>query len=750
MLRLQHVKLAAAFDGFLEMTSTARARHEVAQRTVMRLKHRQLAGALDSWHATTVAFKKRHKRSVLGAARRRRSKLADAFEFFKNAAIDCKERRAVNFRLGARLRLSQLAGAFDGLCATVQLIKVQRQVVARTVSKLQQRDTCDMFSRWVMFVDDQRLQASSRAKKLLKRALELWAIYVDDKRQETSEQDASVLQSRLSDALRQGQEASLACDRAQEEAEAARRETEATRLLLEQESERDAENEKEKAGLLQKQIDMAQQEAQDARLAHQTAKQEAQDAKAQIEELTLLVEEAERERESEKDSLLEQFEKENRRAAEMAAMVQKLCMEKQLQDTSDAKERVVQEAALAQEREQMRTALLAKEQELAREREARQASEQGAQGRSDGAAARLSKDSSRRIEELERHNDDLHAAWHSLQQQIEAGDGPSDEAEAIRDEALSAALQRAEKEAREKEMLRQELETILSLLESLSQANDAWLLQHSAGGTQPAKSADNDAYVSLGLPPRGRASLRVVRTPIQSQDKDRWQVPMLQDESTVVLGSVIKGDLVPVSSAYKQPRALITPPSSRGSSLSSCGTDQLLMTPSSRRLSSVRPMQLMASLGDLSFRSSGRKRRSSASMASSTPSSTKSLSPSASAHRTALPTALDPALRAAQPDLPPPTPPSPSASSPPRHHIRPDRADTLQDDSPLPPPPPISAPLSLPSSPSASEARTALRHMDPNGGFRRGADAAAVKSPTRYVRVASLLPLSIGLSCPYQ
>jgi hypothetical protein len=497
-LRFQHLKLAAAFDLLLELTSRAKTRREVGQRAVMKLMHSRNAAAFGSWHGVTAKLNKRREMS----------------------------------EMGARLQCAQLAWAFD------------------------------------------RLRASTQ-----------------------QEHEAAVLQMRLNDALRVGQEVGLACTRAQEEAESAKREAECMRLLVEQESVKD----KESAHVLLLQIHQARQEAQDAKFECEKVRQEADDdkakAQAQIESLVLLVEETEKEMESEKDNLLEQFERENRRAAEMSAMVQKLCMEKEQKEASDANQKMVVETAWTQERElreRVQRELEAKEQELTREREPRETSVH-VQGRDLGAAANLAEELSGRIEELERHNDDLLAANHLLQQQIVAasdqGRAPSCAASAALDvsaldEALSAALQQAEKAAAEKEHLRQELDAILSSLVALSLGNDAWLLQHSPGSTQPALLADQEVYVKLGLPPKGRTSQRVVRTPIQCQEH-RYRMSMMSslqaDDSTVVLGSVIKGDLVPVSSAYKQPRALITPPSSRGSSLGSCGMDQLVCTPSSRR-----------------------------------------------------------------------------------------------------------------------------------------------------------------------
>ena len=500
-LRFQHLKVAAAFDFLLEMTSRAKTGREVGKRAVMRLLRSRNAAAFGSWHVVTATLKKRREMSEKGAMRRRRCKLAVALQVFMDTVSECKARRIVALRLIARLQCAQLAWAFDGLRASTQ-----------------------------------------------------------------QEHEADVLQMKLNDALREGQELSLACTGAQKEAESAKREAECMSLLVEQESGKD----KESTHVLLLQIHQARQEAQDAKLACEKVRQEADDdkakAQAQIESLVLLVEETEKEMESEKDNLLEQFERENRRAAEMSAMVQKLCMEKELKEASDTNQKMVVETAWTQERElreRVQRELEAKEQELTREREAR---------------------------ETTVHLRGL-AANHLLQQQIVAA---SDQERApfrpasvalnvsALDEALSAALQQAQKEAAEKEQLRQELDAVLSSLVALSLANDEWLLQHSPA----ALLADQEVYVMLGLPPKGRASQRVVRTPIQCQEP-RYRMSMMSslqtDDSTVVLGSVIKGDLVPVSSAYKQPRALITPPASRGSSLGSCGTDQLVYTPSSRR-----------------------------------------------------------------------------------------------------------------------------------------------------------------------
>jgi hypothetical protein len=500
-LRFQHLKLAAVFDFLLEMTSRAKTRREVGQRAVMRLLHSRNAAAFGSWHAVTSTLKMRRERSEMGAMRRRRCKLAVALQVFMDAVSECKERRIVSLKLIARLQCAQLAWAFDGLRATTQ-----------------------------------------------------------------QEHEEAVLQIRLNDALREGQEASLACFRAQEEAKSAKRETECMRLFMEQESGKDEES----AHVLLLQIHQARQEAQDAKLACEKARQEAEDdkakAQAQIESLVLLVEETEKEMESEKDNLLEQFERENRRAAEMSAMVQKLCMEKELKEASDANQKLVVETAWTQERElreRVQRELEAKEQELTREREARETSEH-VRGRDLGAEANLAEELSRRIEQLETHNDDLQAANHFLHQQIVAANGqeraPSRAASAALDvsdlnEALSAALQQAMKAAAEKEQLRQELNAILSSLEALSLANDVWLSQHSPGSAQ-------GVYVRLGLPPRGRMSQHVVRTPIQCRYRMSMMSSLQADESTVVLGSVIKGDLVPVSSAYKQVAYFFPLPSS--------------------------------------------------------------------------------------------------------------------------------------------------------------------------------------------
>jgi len=223
-LRFQHLKLAAAFDLLLEMTSRAKTRREVGQRAVMRLMHSRNAAAFGSWHAVMATLNKRRKMSEMGAMRRRRCKLGVALQVFMDTVSECKERRIVALRLIARLQCAQLAWAFD------------------------------------------RLRASTQ-----------------------QEHEAAVLQMRLNDALREGQEVGLACTRLQEEAESAKREAQCMRLLVEQESVKD----KESAHVLLLQIHQARQEAQDAKCECEKVRQEADDdkakAQAQIESLVLLV-----------------------------------------------------------------------------------------------------------------------------------------------------------------------------------------------------------------------------------------------------------------------------------------------------------------------------------------------------------------------------------------------------------------------------------------------------------------------------
>ncbi len=108
---------------------------------------------------------------------------------------------------------------------------------------------------------------------------------------------------------------------------------------------------------------------------------------------------------------------------------------------------------------------------------------------------------------------------------------------------LAAAVIRAEQE---EQVLRMELERVAAGLEALYDLNADWLALHAH-----PHNAHRKETVALAA----RRSSTLYLTPR----------PMLFSQHTWLKAdaSVIKGDVVPVSSAYKKPRSLISPLSSR-------------------------------------------------------------------------------------------------------------------------------------------------------------------------------------------
>ena len=156
-----------------------------------------------------------------------------------------------------------------------------------------------------------------------------------------------------------------------------------------------------------------------------------------------------------------------------------------------------------------------------------------------------------------------------------------------------AAVQRAASAEAEVQRLQDELGGILLALEDLAHINASWLASRMRKSLPTSRLGNQGA---LGRGVGGDAYLTASSTPLQVRFKAN-AASAQTGEGFVALGSVIDGELVPVSSAFKPPRELITPPSSRGS-VSAFLTDSLLATPGSSgspRSSSRRPQRLRLS-----------------------------------------------------------------------------------------------------------------------------------------------------------
>ena len=160
-----------------------------------------------------------------------------------------------------------------------------------------------------------------------------------------------------------------------------------------------------------------------------------------------------------------------------------------------------------------------------------------------------------------------------------------------------AAVQRAASAEVEVRRLQDELGGILLALEDLAHVNAHWLTVNAPSRMRKSlltSRLGNQGALGRGLD--GDAFLTASSNPLQVRFKTH-AASAQTGEDFVALGSVIDGELVPVSSAFKPPRELITPPSSRGS-VSAFLTDSLLATPESsgsRRRSSRRPQRLRLS-----------------------------------------------------------------------------------------------------------------------------------------------------------
>jgi hypothetical protein len=123
---------------------------------------------------------------------------------------------------------------------------------------------------------------------------------------------------------------------------------------------------------------------------------------------------------------------------------------------------------------------------------------------------------------------------------------------------LATAVIIAQRAEQEERVQRMELERVAAGLEALYDLNADWLALHAH-----PNNAHRKETVALGA--RRSSTLASVPRPSDAQTLHLTPRPRLLSQHTWLKAdaSVIKGDVVPVSSAYKKPRSLFSPLSSR-------------------------------------------------------------------------------------------------------------------------------------------------------------------------------------------
>jgi len=143
----------------------------------------------------------------------------------------------------------------------------------------------------------------------------------------------------------------------------------------------------------------------------------------------------------------------------------------------------------------------------------------------------------------EQHRAEVAGAKQLREKEIQKGDD------------LTAAVIRAQRAEQEERVLRMELERVAAGLETLYDLNADWLALH-AHPHNVLAARRSSSLASLPRPSDSQALYLTPRPGLFSQHT--WLKAAVYDSA-----SVVKGDVVPVSSAYKKPRSLISPLSSR-------------------------------------------------------------------------------------------------------------------------------------------------------------------------------------------